>query len=106
MVYVLLNVIYCTVNIQKLEEDGLLIARFKPGIRGTQKMFSLAFSFCLDEKISELVPDNLNISANPYISVRIGIKEDAEKPGGMNLFGEKFGNYSQNLIMKVELNSD
>jgi predicted transcriptional regulator len=36
-----------------------------------------------------------------YISVRIGIKEDAEHSGGLNLFGEGFGDYPQNIVMKI-----
>ncbi|GHO67889.1 hypothetical protein KSC_067810 [Ktedonobacter sp. SOSP1-52] len=29
----------------------------------------------------------------PYVEVRFGIKPDALNVGGINLFGEKFGNY-------------
>lgn len=33
------------------------------------------------------------------ITVRIGNKPDAEYAGGFNLFGEKFGDYEQNLVL-------
>lgn len=33
------------------------------------------------------------------ITVRIGNKPDAEYVGGFNIFGEKFGDYEQNLVM-------
>jgi len=36
-----------------------------------------------------------------YISVRIGIKDDAKNKGGLNLFGEGFGDYAQNIVMKI-----
>lgn len=39
-----------------------------------------------------------------YIAVRIGIKEDAENKGGLNLFGEGFGDFAQNIIMKIAFN--
>ncbi len=36
------------------------------------------------------------------IRVRLGIREDAERKGGINLFGSKFGNYGQDLVLRVE----
>lgn len=36
----------------------------------------------------------------PYISVRLGIKPDAEYQGGVNIFGETFGDYPQNILLK------
>jgi predicted transcriptional regulator len=36
-----------------------------------------------------------------YIAVRIGIKDNAKHKGGFNLFGEGFGDYSQNIVMRV-----
>ncbi len=35
----------------------------------------------------------------PYVIHRIGNKPDAEYVGGFNLFGEKFGDYEQNLVL-------
>lgn len=40
------------------------------------------------------------LSALPYIAVRIGIKEDAKHVGGINIFGEAFGDYAQDIVMK------
>ena len=34
-------------------------------------------------------------------SVRIGVKEDAVHKGGMNLFGNGFGDYPQDIVMKM-----
>lgn len=39
---------------------------------------------------------------NPYIAIRIGIKDDAAYIGGINIFGEAFGDYPQNLLLKIE----
>jgi predicted transcriptional regulator len=41
------------------------------------------------------------LSENAFISVRIGIKEDAKNTGGVNLFGDCFGDYAQNIRMKI-----
>jgi predicted transcriptional regulator len=34
------------------------------------------------------------------IPVRIGIKENASNIGGINLFGSKFGNYPQDIVLR------
>ena len=38
-----------------------------------------------------------------HITVRIGIRETAENRGGMNLFGKTFGNYENDIILKLDL---
>lgn len=40
------------------------------------------------------------LTEKPYISVRIGVKDDAAHVGGVNIFGEEFGDYPQNIVMK------
>lgn len=42
-----------------------------------------------------------NLEQKEYITVRIGISEDAIHKGGLNLFGEGFGDYAQNIVMKI-----
>lgn len=44
----------------------------------------------------------LNINENDYVSLRISVKETAKNVGGINIFGEKFGNYAQNIVMIME----
>lgn len=44
---------------------------------------------------------DLHLDARPYISVRIEIKKDARHKGGINLFGEKYGDYPQGIIMNL-----
>lgn len=53
-----------------------------------------------DNKVNSLPIQEYHLSENAYISVRIGIKEDAEHVGGVNLFGDCFGDYAQNIRMK------
>lgn len=48
----------------------------------------------------------LNVGAKDYVSLSIGVKETAKNVGGINLFGEKFGNYAQNIIMTLEYEND
>ena len=42
-----------------------------------------------------------HLFSEPYITVRVGIAEDAVHVGGINLFGECFGDYHQNILMKI-----
>lgn len=44
---------------------------------------------------------DLNIENLPYISLKIQVKEDAEHVGGINLFGEKYGDYPQGIVMNL-----
>ena len=43
----------------------------------------------------------LNLDENPYISLLIEIKENAEYVGGINIFGENYGDYPQGIIMSL-----
>lgn len=37
-----------------------------------------------------------------YISIRIGIKDNAACKGGMNIFGDCFGDYSQDMVLRLK----
>ena len=52
-------------------------------------------------KISALTPDDLDISAHHSIRLRIGVKPDARHPGGVNIFGRGFGNYDQDIVLRI-----
>lgn len=43
----------------------------------------------------------LGVHAKPYVSLKIEIKKDAQYVGGINLFGEKYGDYPQGIIMTM-----
>lgn len=44
----------------------------------------------------------LELGGNNHIAVRVGIKPEARHVGGINLFGRKFGNYPQDIVMRLE----
>ena len=55
-----------------------------------------------DMPLSGVTLQQLHLQDKPYISLRIGIKQDAECQGGINLFGEHFGDHSQSIIMRLD----
>jgi predicted transcriptional regulator len=59
-------------------------------------------SFIDGKTISNVRIQDLHLDEKPYIDVRIGVKSDAHNVGGVNLFGEKFGNYPQSMILRVD----
>lgn len=56
-------------------------------------------------RISGVTTSDLKLSEASFISVRIGVKPDAERVGGMNLFGSRFGNYPQDLVLWISYRS-
>lgn len=54
-----------------------------------------------EEKVNETPLSKYHLNENEYISVKIGMKEDASHIGGINIFGDCFGDYSQNIVMKL-----
>lgn len=55
-----------------------------------------------NEPISKFSIGELNLKDNCFISVKIGIKENAKNVGGVSLFGEHFGDYPQNIVLKID----
>jgi len=53
-----------------------------------------------NEKVNNIKIEEYHLLEKEYISVRIGIKDDAKNIGGINLFGESFGDYAQNIVLK------
>ena len=53
------------------------------------------------EPISTATLDDLALDRHPYITVRIGIKDDARHQGGLNIFGRKFGNHPQDIVLRL-----
>lgn len=54
-------------------------------------------------KCSEENIESLGILNGYYISFKLGVKPDAKNVGGMNLFGEKFGDYEQGIVMGIKV---
>jgi predicted transcriptional regulator len=51
-------------------------------------------------QVSKVMLKDLSFKPGKPIVVRIGIKEDAVNIGGMNLFGSRFGNYPQDIVLR------
>lgn len=51
--------------------------------------------------LSNVIISDLKLETMDFIAVRIGIKPDAKYPGGISLFGEKFGDYQQNILLTL-----
>ena len=58
-------------------------------------------SFVDGVKISDITLDDLQLGAHRSIRMRIGVKEDALHPGGINIFGRGFGNYDQDIVLRI-----
>ncbi|HVL38541.1 MAG TPA: metalloregulator ArsR/SmtB family transcription factor [Fimbriimonadaceae bacterium] len=52
-------------------------------------------------RISGVGIESLLLAPQQPITVRIGIKPDAEHIGGFNLFGSGFGNYAHDLVLRL-----
>lgn len=70
---------------------------------GMYKAIRINDSGCYESDIrcSELSLKTLDLEKKDYISLKLGVKPDAVNAGGMNLFGERFGDYAQAIEMKV-----
>jgi predicted transcriptional regulator len=53
-------------------------------------------------KISGVTLKELDLDAHHSIRLRIGVKAEAKHPGGINIFGRGFGNYDQDILLRLE----
>ena len=60
-------------------------------------------SFIDGVRISEVTVADLDLAKHHSIRMRIGIDRDAKHPGGINVFGKGFGNYDQDILMRLHL---
>jgi|SRR5690554_2730372 len=58
-------------------------------------------SYLDGEKVSKINLKNILNKNKRFLSFKIGFKKGAKNLGGINIFGEKFGDYNQNIIMKI-----
>ena len=58
-------------------------------------------SFLDNQPVGEVRLPELQLEQRSYISVRIGVPKDAENVGGLNLFGEQFGDFPQDIVLKI-----
>ncbi len=52
-------------------------------------------------KISPVSLKELDLGNHHSIRLRIGVKDDAKHPGGINIFGRGFGNYDQDIVLRL-----
>lgn len=70
---------------------------------GVLKLWSvdLQGSYVDGAPVSDVNLSRLMVVPLQPITIRIGVKPDAEHKGGFNLFGKGFGNYGQDLVMRL-----
>ena len=51
-------------------------------------------------KLSNVTIGDLGLDGSP-IKLRLGNKPNTRNAGGLTLFGEKFGNYEQDLVLRI-----
>jgi len=54
-------------------------------------------------RISDVAVEDLDLPRHHSIRMRIGIDATAQHPGGVNIFGRGFGNYDQDIVMRLYL---
>lgn len=58
-------------------------------------------SFVDGIRVSNTTIDQLQLTDKKVYTVRIGNRPDGRYPRGFNLFGRKFGNYDQDLTLRI-----
>lgn len=53
-------------------------------------------------KISAVSLGELALAQHHSIRLRIAVKDNAKHPGGINIFGRGFGNYDQDIVMRLQ----
>jgi predicted transcriptional regulator len=59
-------------------------------------------SFIDGYPLSRVSVQDLRIEDSPVITLRMGVKHNAHHAGGLNLFGATFGNYPQDITLRIE----
>ncbi|QPC82026.1 helix-turn-helix domain-containing protein [Phototrophicus methaneseepsis] len=52
-------------------------------------------------QVSDVSLSELYVTENDFISVRIGVRPDARHVGGINIFGKKYGNHPQDIVLTI-----
>lgn len=58
-----------------------------------------------ETRVSDVTLSQLKLAEHHSIRLAVGIDENAEHPGGVNIFGRGFGNYDQDIVMRLHLKS-
>ena len=59
-------------------------------------------SYLDENNVSTASIGEFGLCDGDYFTLRIGVKPDAKNLGGVNLFGDKFGDYSQGILMRFD----
>ena len=59
-------------------------------------------SFVDGVRISDVRLADLKLDEHHSIRLRIGVRDNAKHPGGINIFGRGFGNYDQDIILRLK----
>ncbi|MSU90795.1 helix-turn-helix domain-containing protein [Rhodobacteraceae bacterium 2CG4] len=62
-------------------------------------------SFVDGRRISDVTLDRLDLDAHRSIRLRIEVDRGARHPGGINVFGRGFGNYDQDIVLRLHAKS-
>ena len=54
-------------------------------------------------RVSDVTLARLDLPSHHSIRLRVGIADEAKHPGGVNIFGRGFGNYDQDIVMRLYL---
>lgn len=54
-------------------------------------------------RIGDVRLSDLDLMGHKSIRVRVGVKDDAENLGGVNIFGKGFGNHDQDIVLRLYL---
>ena len=54
-------------------------------------------------KISPVSLKDLGLDEHRSIRLRVGVREGAKHPGGINIFGRGFGNYDQDIVLRMTM---
>ncbi len=52
-------------------------------------------------RLSAVTIDDLGLADKPFVSVQVGVDPGARHVGGLNLFGRGFGNYPQDIVLRI-----
>jgi predicted transcriptional regulator len=70
---------------------------------GLLKNWSVSDEGCFVDgvKISEVRLSDIALADHHSIKVKLGVKDEADHVGGLNLFGRGFGNYDQAIVLRL-----
>lgn len=60
-------------------------------------------TFVDGEKVSDITLPDIDLTKHKSIRLRVGVKEDAAHPGGINIFGRGFGDHDQDIVLRIQV---